>query len=266
MVSRKTQTREAEAIDTVIDAAVAKTSTSRKQRKELQQQLALAINTPLPEDSVVEKTTKLVGKKPPVVPAPMSSTARTLPLLICSVGNPGSAYANTLHSAGHTVLKSLAERLGFSPWSKERTLGNGLVSRPAFPMGESDWTLWQSTSLMNISGSGVRSAYTQWSKGLQGGEGRLVVVHDELEKPLGAVNVNLRQGASAKGHNGLKSIMGSLGGAPFVRIGLGVGRPVSRESKDVANYVMRKMTGEERAKVEGSVDEIVLRLKELERG
>jgi len=47
---------------------------------------------------------------------------------------------------------------------------------------------------------------------------------------------------------------------------VGIGRPVSRESRDVADYVLRKMSGEERAKVEGCVDEVVRKLKELERG
>jgi PTH1 family peptidyl-tRNA hydrolase len=41
---------------------------------------------------------------------------------------------------------------------------------------------------------------------------------------------------------------------------------VSRESKDVANYVMRKMTPGERAKIEGSVEEVIAKLKELESG
>ena len=61
-------------------------------------------------------------------PSPMA-VARAVPLLICSVGNPGSTYANTLHSAGHTVLKKLSERLEFQPYQKSRPLGSGLVSR-----------------------------------------------------------------------------------------------------------------------------------------
>ena len=119
---------------------------------------------------------------------------------------------------------------------------------------------------MNVSGKGVRAAHNTWSQDKPAGEGRLVIVHDEMEKPLGAVNLNIRQGASAKGHNGLKSIMASIGNVPFVRIGIGIGRPVSRESKDVANYVMRKMTPSEKAKIEGSVEEVIAKLKELESG
>lgn len=198
-------------------------------------------------------------------PSPMA-VARAVPLLICSVGNPGSTYANTLHSAGHTVLKKLSERLEFQPYQKSRPLGSGLVSKPLAPNSDADWTLWQSTSLMNVSGKGVKAAHNAWSQDKPAGEGRLVIVHDEMEKPLGAVNLNVRQGASAKGHNGLKSIMASIGNVPFVRIGIGIGRPVSRESKDVANYVMRKMTPGERAKIEGSVEEVIAKLKELESG
>ena len=109
------------------------------------------------------------------------AVARAVPLLICSVGNPGSAYANTLHSAGHTVLKKLSERLEFQPYQKSRPLGSGLVSKPLAP-SDADWTLWQSTSLMNVSGKGVRAAHNAWAQDKPDGEGRLVIVHDELEK------------------------------------------------------------------------------------
>ena len=84
---------------------------------------------------------------PPLSPPPMA-VARAVPLLICSVGNPGSTYANTLHSAGHTVLKKLSERLEFQPYQKSRPHGSGLVSKPLAP-SDGDWTLWQ-LSLIHI--------------------------------------------------------------------------------------------------------------------
>jgi PTH1 family peptidyl-tRNA hydrolase len=212
------------------------------------------------EDSKSVPTTR-----PAPLPIPDSmSTSRSIPLLICSVGNP-APYLTTLHSAGHLVLNRLAESLGYPPFRKDRSFGNGLVSTSAHP-SERNWILWQSTSLMNVSGSGVRAAFSTWSKSLPDGQGKLVIVHDELEKPLGAVSLNVRQGASAKGHNGLKSILSSLGGNEFVRIGVGIGRPESRESRDVAAYVLKKMTSAERVKIEGSVDEVVAKLMQLERG
>jgi PTH1 family peptidyl-tRNA hydrolase len=187
-------------------------------------------------------------------------SARRLPLLICGIGNPGAQYANTLHSAGLTVVKALAARLGYPQFVKDRSFGNGNVSR----QDERDWMLWQSPSYMNESGKGVAAAFREFSRSAP--EGRLVVIYDELERQLGTVTVRTKEGASAKGHNGLKSIMASLGGQNFVRMGVGIGRPLSRESDDVARYVLRKMTEDERKKIEGSVDEVVRRLEELERG
>ncbi|KAK3067326.1 hypothetical protein LTR53_015886, partial [Teratosphaeriaceae sp. CCFEE 6253] len=198
--------------------------------------------------------------------SPMTA-ARALPLLICSVGNPGSAYANTLHSAGHTVISRLAEHLGYDGLRKEREMGNGVVSRPSVSSGPGAWTLWQSTSYMNESGKGVRAAHAAWSKHIPvGEEGRLVIVHDELEKPLGAVTVRTAQGASAKGHNGLKSILSVMGGTPFARVGIGIGRPASRDSDEVARYVLKKITPAEKAKIEGCVEEVVAKLMQLEKG
>ncbi|OQO01124.1 hypothetical protein B0A48_13367 [Cryoendolithus antarcticus] len=196
---------------------------------------------------------------------PPMPAGRSVPLLICSIGNPGP-YLNTLHSAGHTVLSKVAEAIRAPPFRKDRALGNGLVSNATSPHSGSQWVLWQSTSLMNVSGAGLKAAYNSWSKSLPEGEAKLVVIHDELEKPLGAVSVKVKQGASAKGHNGLKSILASMGGKPFVRIGIGIGRPISREPNDVAEYVLRKMTPEQRMKVEGCVEEVIKKLNDLESG
>ena len=82
----------------------------------------------------------------------------------------------------------------------------------------------------------------------------LVVVHDELESPLGKIKVKI--GGSVKGHNGLKSCVSSLGGTAFTRIGVGIGRPESRESRDVANYVLKKMSAVEAQKVNSGVEEV----------
>lgn len=209
--------------------------------------------------------TALATSIPPPDSAPMSA-ARTIPLLVCAIGNPGTQYASTLHSAGLIVAKRLSERLSYSSFQKDRNLGNGLVSSPQYSNDEGGkWTLWQSTAYMNDSGRGVRDAWIKWSRNLPDGEGRLVVVHDELEKPLGNVTVKTGSG-SAKGHNGLKSILGFMGQTPFARIGIGIGRPMSRESDDVAQYVLRKMTAVEMRKIEECVDEVIRKLKQLEKG
>lgn len=104
---------------------------------------------------------------------------------------------------------------------------------------------------MNVSGTGVKSAWRKFKKDAGEENARLVVVHDELEAALGTVKV--RDGSSsAKGHNGLKDIGAKLAGQRYMRIGVGIGRPESREPNAVASYVLRKMGAGERAKVEGA--------------
>ncbi|CAN9404302.1 unnamed protein product [Alternaria alternata] len=205
---------------------------------------------------------------PPEISMAKPAAQTAYPLLVASIGNPGSAYANTLHSAGHIVTSALSEAKRYGAFQRGLS---GLVSRPptthmAFGLTgyrrvatdkstEDDWTFWQSTSLMNVSGSGVLRAYNEWLRGLRQAsgsatlEGRLVVVHDELESALGKVTV--RDGsASAKGHNGIKSCQQSLGGVKWWRVGVGIGRPESRDPNVVSKYVLGKMTSYQRAQLE----------------
>ncbi|KAF6241673.1 hypothetical protein HO173_000384 [Letharia columbiana] len=188
--------------------------------------------------------------KPPSVADPQRMLRR--PLLVASLGNPPPLYKNTLHSAGHTLLSSLQQYLSYPPFAKSRPHGNGLFS------SGNDITLWQSPTLMNVSGPAVATAWKTFLRDLPNEDrtrAKLVVVHDELESPLG--KIKLKVGGSARGHNGLKSCVSSLGGMAFSRIGVGIGRPESRESRDVANYVLKKMSVVEVQKVIKGVEEVV---------
>lgn len=136
---------------------------------------------------------------------------------------------------------------------------------------DEDWTLWQSTSLMNVSGRGVQRAYNEWLQGIKRKygdsaiEGRLVVVHDELESALGKVTI--KDGtASARGHNGLKSCQASLGKTKWWRVGVGIGRPESREPDVVAKYVLRKMAPKEKDAVEDSAAGVFKALEAIAAG
>ncbi|KAK6601747.1 peptidyl-trna hydrolase [Botrytis cinerea] len=91
---------------------------------------------------------------------------------------------------------------------------------------------------------------------------KLVVIHDELELPAGRINVKPGSN-SPKGHNGLKSIRDTLRGQPYTRIGVGIGRPESRDAGVVANYVLRKMSAEEKRKIEGCVGKVLEELARL---
>jgi len=226
---------------------------SRKQRRRQR-------NSPVPVDDAQYDSETIT---PPISsPSRIHSPAMATPvrLLVCSIGNP-APYINTLHSAGHNVVSALASLLSYPSFHKSRAYGNGLVS------AGSDYTLWQSSSLMNVSGSGVAAAWRQFVKDSHGQAARLVVVHDELELAPGQVKI--KSGSeSAKGHNGLKSInevfRGS--GVEYTRIAVGIGRPESRDPDVVAGYVLRKMSAQERMKVEGSVGRVEMELRRLAMG
>ncbi|CUS10935.1 unnamed protein product [Tuber aestivum] len=212
-------------------------------------------------------------------------------ILVCSIGNPGK-YLNTRHSAGHTLSNLLQETLAFPPFRKNTSYG-GDVSVGRF---DSTYTLFQSPSLMNISGGSVKKAWKAFMAELSNeekGNALLVVLHDELEAALGRVKV--KKGGSAKGHNGIVSCAESLGskvGAvlplttleggkggrgegeeandethsqqDFCRIGIGIGRPDSRDRDTVSEYVLGKMTSYEKdtLKME-SLPEVLAALEKL---
>ena len=226
-----------------------------------------AVLIPLPSSPVLKKAKRVRPcKTSNSIPAAMPPI-QPIPLLICSIGNPGAAYANTLHSAGHTALAALAGYISASSFQKDRAYANGLVSQATFSSAQPLWTLFQSPSYMNESGKPIAKAYASWARSLgPGAEGKVVILHDELEKPLGAVSVREGQGLSAKGHNGIKSLLQHMGKVGFVRVGLGIGRPVSREPNDVARFVLKKMTPLERDKVEGAAGEVLQKLRAVSGG
>lgn len=171
----------------------------------------------------------------------------------------------------------------YTPFSKGLS---GLVSRPnttryklsltggyhkaadvGLVEGEDDFVLWQSTTLMNVSGGSVRKAWTAFEKEqrARGIEGRLVILHDELEAALGKVSVK-DGGASPRGHNGLKSCQASLGGVKWWRVGVGIGRPESREASVVSKYVLSKMNRGEQASIENAAYGVLKVLRDIQEG
>ena len=183
----------------------------------------------------------------------------TTRIFIASIGNP-PPYASTLHSAGHVLSSALVSLLYYPPFVRYSSPA-GLITTGT------DYTIYQSPDLMNVSGKPVAVAYKAFVKDLSPHErpsAKLVVLHDELESPLG--KIKMKVGGSAKGHNGIKDIMKALGGVDFLKIGVGIGRPKSRESRDVANFVLRKMTVGEMARVRDGAQEVLMILEKIRLG
>lgn len=136
-------------------------------------------------------------------------------LLVIGLGNPGRDYLRTRHNVGVEVLEELARR-GSTSLSKspERALCATITT------GGKRVVLAFPQTYMNLSGE---SATLLVKRHGIAEAGQVVVVHDELDLPPGAVKVKV--GGGLAGHNGLKSIRQHLHTDAFVRIRLGVGKP-----------------------------------------
>nr|WP_184881118.1 MULTISPECIES: aminoacyl-tRNA hydrolase [Actinomadura] len=153
--------------------------------------------------------------------------------LVVGLGNPGPSYAKNRHNAGFMVLDVLAARAG-GRFKSHRARADVLEGRLAGARA----VLAKPRSFMNVSGGPVKALCDFYKVPVE----RLVVVHDELDIPFGAVR--LKQGGGDNGHNGLRSVTKSLGSRDYLRVRFGVGRPPGR--MDPAAFVLKDFSAVER--------------------
>ncbi|MEU6427325.1 aminoacyl-tRNA hydrolase [Microbispora sp. NPDC046973] len=161
--------------------------------------------------------------------------------LVAGLGNPGPEYAGNRHNAGFMVLDELAARVGgrFKAHRSRAEVVEGRLA--ALPV-----VLAKPLSFMNLSGGPVK-ALADFYKVTPD---RVIVVHDELDIPYGALRAKI--GGGDNGHNGLKSITKSLGTRDYPRIRFGIGRPPGR--MDPATFVLRDFATAERKDLPFLVD------------
>lgn len=146
--------------------------------------------------------------------------------IVVGLGNPGAQYARTRHNAGFETLEVLSRRWGVEINKKKL---NGLVAETTYNGHRVVLVLPQ--TFMNASGECVQPIL-QWYKAPLT---NLLVIYDDIDLPLGKLRV--RKSGSAGTHNGMRSILGSLGnqqGFPRVRVGVGA-KP---EGWDLADWVL----------------------------
>lgn len=161
--------------------------------------------------------------------------------LVVGLGNPGAEYQNTRHNAGFFVADLLASRMGsrFKAHRSRALVAEGRLR--GVPV-----VLAKPTSYMNDSGGPVVSVARFYKVPAE----RTVAVHDELDLDFGQLRVKI--GGGDNGHNGLKSLRGSLGTGEFFRVRFGIGRPPGRMA--AADFVLRDFAGPERGELPFLVD------------
>ncbi len=154
--------------------------------------------------------------------------------VVLGLGNPGAEYRSTRHNAGSNAVHELVDSEG----GKLRRVGKyvrasrlALKSQKGNGEGETvEFVAAIPRTFMNESG-----AAASWLLARCGiPPESLIVVHDDLDLPLGTVR--LKFGGGAGGHRGVESVIRALGTNSFQRVRIGIGRPP--EGSDAVDYVL----------------------------
>lgn len=167
--------------------------------------------------------------------------------LVIGLGNPGKDYRNTRHNVGFEIVDEVARRSGVC-WSIEKKW-DAEVARIT-----EGWLVKPQT-FMNLSGRAV-AAICHFHKVAAS---EILVVYDDVALEPG--RLRLRASGSAAGHNGIKSIIQSLGTQDFARLKFGIGRDVDMASRDkkelgggeLTRHVLGKFSCAEREELEKRV-------------
>lgn len=151
--------------------------------------------------------------------------------LIVGLGNPGREYEFTPHNVGFLVIDRLADDLGVQVRNRQ---SKALTA--AAHMGPEAVVLAKPETYMNLSGLAVRGLLDKLELRP---EGDLIVIQDELDFPFGTMRI--QRARSSAGHNGIESIIDSLGTKDFLRVRIGVApEHKPRDGKEYLLSALRK--------------------------
>lgn len=158
--------------------------------------------------------------------------------LFLGLGNPGATYAGTRHNFGFMAVDALLEACRHG--GDVSPLGGAKKKYEAWkcrlPRSGRTWIAAKPLTFMNRSGEAAIPLLHYYKIPLSG----LVVAHDELDLPLGAMRFKI--GGGSAGHNGIKSIAECAGSPEFYRLRLGIGKP---PGYDTTSYVLGRFSGQE---------------------
>ena len=148
--------------------------------------------------------------------------------LVAGLGNIGEKYTWTRHKVGFMVVDKWAIQNDITFKENKKLLCN-LVK---FKKGSEDIILIKPTTYMNLSGDAISSVMSYYKIAVED----LLVIYDDLSIELG--KIRFRPDGSDGGHNGIKSIIKSLGTTNFARLKVGIGPqpPIPAEDFVLQNF------------------------------
>lgn len=163
--------------------------------------------------------------------------------LIVGLGNPGASYAQTRHNAGMWVVERAAAR-----WAA-RLVSRGTAQRASVRQGSQLIELAGTLDFMNVTGPPLKGLLREFQLTTDD----LILVHDDLDLEPGRLRI--KQAGGHGGHNGMKSVIETLGTAQLVRLKIGIGRPAP--GQDSADYVLETITKDEMEVIEPCLERAV---------
>ncbi len=162
--------------------------------------------------------------------------------LIVGLGNPGRPFRRTRHNLGFCLAENLARKWGIALRERRSrcVYGSGKV-------GEEKVCLAKPMTFMNLSGEAVRGLMDFFHLPLDD----LLVLHDDLDLPLGTIRLRWRGGHG--GHQGVRSIIEAFGSDNFLRLKMGIGRPPDLQ-KDIVHYLLTPLALEEQAALRPTIE------------
>lgn len=166
--------------------------------------------------------------------------------LIVGLGNPGKEYENTRHNVGFEVVDKLADT-----WKYSKKFRADICH--IFIEGQ-DVYLVKPQTFMNKSGDAVREIVGFLDVPLE----RIWLVHDDIDIDLGLCRVR-KDGGSA-GHNGVQSVINSIGSEKFPRFRMGIGTQRG-ESIPSERFVLERFSEQEQPIKNQTIEKVILEIK-----
>lgn len=167
---------------------------------------------------------------------PHPSTTSVPAHYLLGLGNPGPKYADTRHNIGFMVLEMLARTLSAQSSPSWEVGRHGLFATHRHTHPDYAFCLVKPLTFVNLSGATIPALARIGIPAR-----KIVIIYDNLDLPLG--NIKIKYSGGSGGHNGLKSIIDTIGSV-FPRIGIGIGRP--QYAGQMEQYVLSTPPEEER--------------------
>lgn len=164
--------------------------------------------------------------------------------LIAGLGNPGEEYEHTFHNLGFLAVDRIAERAGIRVTRPECKALAGAGKFAGQPV-----VLAKPLTYMNLSGGSIEPLLNKYTLPPE----RLILIYDELALDWGSIRI--RPKGSAGGHNGVTSVLRSVGKEDFIRVRLGIrpGHPMS----NMKDYVLSRIRKAQTATLDSTLDQAV---------